>query len=206
LLSFYKCFKKSVYIWFNKPNVRRKVELPASIIEKCRKGDNKAQQILYQYYSPTMYGVCLRYFPNAEIAKDILQDGFVKIFNSIQNFRFEGSIEGWIRRIIVNTALEFHRKSKKEEKEVDICEAIAIEGSEPTIDVDYKQLLTLIAELPNQYRLVFNLYAIEGYSHSEIGEMIGISESTSKSNYSRAKAILREKLINIRKIDKYAFL
>ena len=181
------------------------MELPVSIIKKCKKGDTKAQQTLYQFYSPVMYGVCLRYFPNADIAKDILQDGFVKVFNSIRSFRFEGSIEGWIRKIMVNTALEFLRKSK-EEKEVEITEAFAVEDSEIRIETEYKQLLSMITELPNQYRIVFNLYAIECYSHSEIGEMIGITESTSKSNYSRAKAILREKLNDLRKIDKYAFL
>lgn len=181
------------------------MEIPRGIVDKCAKGDAKAQQVLYQFYSPIMYGVCLRYFPNADIAQDILQEGFVKVFDSIRSFRFEGSIEGWIRRIMVNTALEFHRKSKGS-KQVVINEAESLQEKDSGVDVDYQQLLRLVAELPQQYRLVFNLYAIEGYTHAEIGEMLGISESTSKSNYSRAKNSLREKLINIRKHDKHAFL
>lgn len=157
------------------------------------------------YYASSMYGVCLRYFPNADIAQDILQEGFVKVFDGIKSFRFDGSLEGWIRRIMVNTALEFHRKSKKD-VEVDIDEAAPLHGAEQSVDADYQQLLSIVAELPHQYRLVFNLYAIEGYSHAEIGQKLGITESTSKSNYSRAKNILRDKLVKIRKLDRYAFL
>lgn len=181
------------------------MELPKNIIERCKKGDGKAQHLLYQYYSSIMYGVCLRYFPNPDMAKDILQEGFVKVFDSISSFRFEGSIEGWIRKIMVNTALEFHRKSK-DDVEVDLNYAITLHDSEEGIDADYQHLLSLVGELPHQYRLVFNLYAIEGYSHAEIGSMLGICESTSKSNYSRAKNILREKLVRLRKQDKHAFL
>ena len=181
------------------------MELPRNIVERCKKGDGKAQKLLYHFYSPAMYGVCLRYFPNADMAKDILQEGFVKVFDSIRSFRFEGSLEGWIRKIMVNTALEYHRKSKSD-KEVDINEAISLQNSEEGINSDYQYLLALVGELPNQYRLVFNLYAVEGYSHAEIGNMLGICESTSKSNYSRAKSILREKLEKIRKLDSYAFL
>jgi RNA polymerase sigma-70 factor (ECF subfamily) len=181
------------------------VELPKNIVEKCKKGDGKAQHMLYQFYSSSMYGVCLRYFPNADIAKDILQEGFVKVFDSIRSFRFDGSLEGWIRRIMVNTALEYHRKSKTD-IEVDINEAVPLHGSDEGVGADYQLLLSIVSDLPNQYRLVFNLYAIEGYSHAEIGKKLGISESTSKSNYSRAKNILREKLVRIRKLDRYAFL
>ena len=181
------------------------MEIPRSIVDKCRQGDESAQHSLYQYYASTMYGVCLRYFPDSCMAQDIMQEGFVKVFESIKSFRFEGSLEGWIRRIMVNTALEFHRKSNSE-KEVAIDEAVLLQNDEDEISLDYQQLLALVAELPTQYRMVFNLYAIEGYSHAEIGDLLAISESTSKSNYSRAKGILREKLNRIRKYDRYAFL
>jgi RNA polymerase sigma factor (sigma-70 family) len=151
-----------------------------------------------------MYGVALRYYPNAEVARDILQDGFIKVFENISSFRNEGSFEGWIRRIIVNTALEYHRK-KTDSKEVEI-NADAFSGEMEDIDSDYQMLLNIISSLPQQYRLVFNLYAIEGHSHAEIASLLDITESTSKSNYSRARAILREKVSKIDKIEEYALL
>jgi RNA polymerase sigma-70 factor (ECF subfamily) len=152
-----------------------------------------------------MYGVCIRYFPNTVIAQDILQDGFIKVFENISSFRFEGSIEGWIRKIIVNTALEYLRKAK-EENAVDLSDASLIIDEPSGSDSDYMLLLSLISNLPTQYRTVFNLYAIEGYSHSEISKVLEISESTSKSNYCRAKAILREKVTKIEEFEHYAIL
>ncbi len=181
------------------------MEICRSILERCKKNDRKAQHALYVHYSARMFGVCLRYFPNAEIAQDILQDGFIKVFENIKSFRFEGSIEGWIRRIIINTALEYHRRIR-EDKEVDLSDASLVIEEPSNSDFDYRQILLLVSNLPNQYRIVFNLYAIEGYSHSEISEMLEISESTSKSNYSRARAILREKVNKIADFERYAFL
>ena len=169
------------------------------------RNDRKAQQALYVHYSSRMYGVCLRYYPNVEIAQDILQDGFIKVFENIHSFRFEGSIEGWIRRIIINTALEYHRKIK-DEKMVDLSDALLLSQEPLCVDIDYRQLLLLISELPNQYRMVFNLYAVEGYSHAEIAKMLAITESTSKSNYSRARAILREKVNKIADLESHAVL
>ncbi len=154
-------------------------------------------------FASKMYGVCLRYYPNKDIANDILQDGFIKVFSNIRSFKFQGSIEGWIRRIMVNTALEYHRK-KKDSQEVDIENAYHYSSDGFTIESDYKLLLSIVASLPKQYRLVFNLYAIEGYSHAEIAKELNISESTSKSNYSRARAILKEKVIKAEKIIGYA--
>ena len=150
-----------------------------------------------------MYGVCLRYYPNPEVARDILQDGFIKVFENIKSFRFEGSVEGWVRRIMVNTALEYHRK-RKDDREVEINGDL--QGGEEVnhFNSDYQILLSLVAMLPTQYRMVFNLYAIEGYSHAEISLQLRISESTSKSNYSRARAILREKVSKIDKTEGYA--
>ncbi len=181
------------------------LEICKDIVLRCKSFDNKAQHALYKFYASKMYGVCLRYFPNPEVAQDILQDGFIKVFDSIESFRFEGSIEGWIKRIIVNTALEYHRKVKQE-NEVDLSNASSLITDQFGYESDYKFLLTIIASLPDQYRLVFNLYAIEGYSHAEIASKLGINESTSKSNYSRARALLREKVNKIENTEKYAVL
>jgi len=139
------------------------------------------------------------------VARDVLQDGFIKVFENIRSFRFEGSFEGWIRRIMVNTALEYHRR-KTAGRDVEINEEVFGEQELETLDTDYQLLLTVVASLPQQYRLVFNLYAIEGYSHAEIGALLNISESTSKSNYSRARMILREKVSQIEKFEEYAVL
>ena len=152
-----------------------------------------------------MYGVCLRYYPNPEVARDILQDGFIKVFENIRSFRFEGSLEGWIRRIMVNTALEYHRK-KKDEKYISIDDASSLIDDNINLYSDYKILLSIVSSLPKQYRLVFNLYAIEGYNHAEIASLLNITESTSKSNYSRARAILREKVSTLEKFESYAIL
>jgi RNA polymerase sigma factor (sigma-70 family) len=152
-----------------------------------------------------MYGVCLRYYPNAEIARDILQDGFIKVFEKICSFRFEGSIEGWIRRIMVNTALEYHRK-KNDDVELNDLNSSSLIDENCHIQPDYQFLLSIVSSLPKQYRLVFNLYAIEGYSHAEIATLLNITESTSKSNYSRARAILRDKVSLIEKFEGYAIL
>ena len=155
--------------------------------------------MLYTLFASRMYGVCLRYYPNRNIANDILQDGFIKVFQNIGSYRFEGSLEGWIRRIMVNTALEYHRK-KKDEYEVNLSSAAALMVDSCDKNADYEMLLSVISELPNQYRLVFNLYAIEGYSHNEIAKQLSITESTSKSNYSRARAILRQRINELERV------
>ena len=147
----------------------------------------------------------MRYYPNPEVARDILQDGFIKVFENIRSFRFEGSLEGWIRRIMVNTALEYHRK-KKDEKYISIDDASSLIDDNINLYSDYKILLSIVSSLPKQYRLVFNLYAIEGYNHAEIASLLNITESTSKSNYSRARAILREKVSTLEKFESYAIL
>jgi len=172
------------------------VELTSEILDKVKKGERAAQRALYDMYSAKMYGVCLRYFSGSDIAKDILHDSFIKVFSSISSFRGEGSLEGWIRKIVVNTALENIRK-KKIFQEVDIKSVGSIEIQSSNDDHDMQVYMKIVAELPPQYRLVFNLYAIEDYTHAEIAEQLGITESTSKSNYSRARAILRSKLEKI---------
>jgi len=172
------------------------VEYSKDFIEKLHKGDRVTQRALYESCSAKMHGVCLRYVGNADIAQDVLHDGFVKVFTAIKTFRGEGSFEGWVRRIIVNTALEYLRQ-RKDYLEVEIDAAKGNEDNNHYEGYDYSYFLGIVNELPPQYRAVFNLYAIDEYSHSEISEMLDISESTSKSNYSRARAILRSKLEQI---------
>ncbi len=175
---------------------RLKVTHLDEIIYKCREGNSKAQSELYRLFSPKMYGVCLRYAKDTANAEDILQEGFVRVFTKIEQFEFKGSFEGWLRRIMVNTALEKFRKHDRlyPVEEMQIYEAT--EWVEETISsISAAELMAMIQELPPRYRMVFNLYAIEGYSHLEIGEMMNISEGTSKSNLSRARMILQKKVL-----------
>jgi RNA polymerase sigma factor (sigma-70 family) len=178
---------------FSSIQLFQNVEYSKDFIDRLHKGDRIAQRTLYEAFSAKMYGVCLRYVANFDIAQDVLHDGFVKVFTSIKTFRNEGSFEGWVRRIIVNTALEYLRQ-RKDYLEVDIEVAKGREVESKTLDHDYSVFLKVVNDLPPQYRAVFNLYAIDEYSHNEIAEMLNISESTSKSNYSRARVILRSKL------------
>ena len=170
-----------------------RVKYSKDFIDRLKRGDRGAQHILYDSISAKMYGVCMRYSGNSDLAKDILHDGFVKVFTSVKAYRGEGSFEGWVRKIIVNTALEFLRQRRNIE-EVELNQASFKVVEIANVEYDIKFFLKIVSELPLQYRTVFNLYAIDEYSHSEIAEMLNITESTSKSNYSRAKAILRDKL------------
>ncbi len=151
------------------------------------------QEELYRRFSPKMYAVCLRYASNAEEAEDILQEGFIKVFKKLTSFRGDGSFEGWIRRIFVNTAIE-HFRRRRYLQPVTEKEENSIEGKYLSVldELAEKDILALIRQLSPGYRTVFNMYVIEGYSHKEIGEMLGISEGTSKSQLSRAKVILQE--------------
>ncbi|MFA6403676.1 MAG: sigma-70 family RNA polymerase sigma factor [Salinivirgaceae bacterium] len=165
------------------------------LIKECKKNRPEAQRKLYEQFSGKMFGVCLRYSKDYTEAEDILQDGFIKVFTKISQFDFKGSFEGWVRRIMVNCALERYRKhnllySVSEIREYDTKLAYDDVMSE----ISRKELMSLIQELSPQYKMVFNLYAIEGFSHQEIGEKLRISEGTSKSNLSRARAILQEKV------------
>ena len=166
-----------------------------NIIEGCRRKDRESQKLLYEMFSASMFGVCLRYAGSRDDAQDILHEGFLKIFEKIGQFESRGSFEGWIRRIMVNTALERYRSLHKS---VTLNEEIAESenniSAEMNDSITVKELMSMIRELTPQYRLVFNLYAIEGYSHKEISKMLNISEGTSKSNLSRARSILQEKV------------
>lgn len=173
------------------------------IIKGCCEGNIIAQKILYKSLSSKMFGVCMRYTNDYHIAEDILQDGFIKVFKNISKYRGEGSFEGWIRRIFVNTAIEHYRKK------VNMYAVTEIESDHiKTYDGDIvdqlqaEDLLRLIGELSPGYRTVFNMYVIEGYSHQEIGEMLGISEGTSKSQLSRARSLLQIKVNELHTITK----
>jgi RNA polymerase sigma-70 factor (ECF subfamily) len=165
-------------------------------IRKCIKGDRKAQAALYRQFSSKMYGVCLRYSRDSAEAEDNLQEGFVRVFTRIEQFEFKGSFEGWIRRIMVNTALEKYRKKSPLHLVEDL---VVYEGTtlveETLSSISAEDLLKMIQQLPPRYRMVFNLYAIEGYSHQEIGTLMNISEGTSKSNLCRARMILQKRII-----------
>ncbi|MBO0320925.1 sigma-70 family RNA polymerase sigma factor [Muricauda sp. CAU 1633] len=163
------------------------------LIHKCKKEERQAQAELYRRYSGILFGICLKYSKNRTEAEDNLHDSFMTIFSKIDQYGFQGSFEGWIKRITVNTVLQKYRKEQHlnvvsenigEETEVDT------EGT----DISLSTLLGYIQELPNKYRLTFNLYVLDGYSHKEISEMLGTSTGTSKSNLARAKMILREKI------------
>jgi len=165
----------------------------SDLLEGCRRGDRKMQQELYNRFAPKMYGVCLRYAGNAEEAEDILQEGFIKIFNKINSYRGEGSFEGWIRRIFVNTAIEHFRK-KTYLQPITETEENTVEGKYLSVldNLAEKDIVRLIQQLSPGYRTVFNMYVVEGYTHKQIAEMLGISEGTSKSQLSRAKLILQD--------------
>lgn len=156
----------------------------------------KTQELIYRKFAPKMYGICLRFAGNKMEADDILQEAFIKIFTKLKDFRNEGSIEGWIRRTIINTAINFYRRNLRNNRIQDI-DGIDIE--EPCVNgivdkLSYEELLRLIQELPNGYRTVFNLNVMEGYTHREIAEMLNISDNTSKSQLTRARSILQKKV------------
>jgi len=160
-------------------------------------GDRRMQEELYRRFSPRMYGVCMRYAGNAEEAEDILQEGFIKVFKKLGSFRSEGSFEGWVRRIFVNTAIE-HFRRKTYQQSITEQHENTIEGKSLSVldNLGEKDILKLVQDLSPGYRTVFNLYVVEGYTHKEIGDMLGISEGTSKSQLSRAKVLLQEMVKN----------
>jgi RNA polymerase sigma-70 factor (ECF subfamily) len=163
------------------------------LIQQCAEGNRRSQKMLYDRYAPKMFGVCLRYAQDYQAAEDILQEGFVKAFRNMEKFRFEGSFEGWLRRIMVNTAIELHRRKNHlyplvdvETTEIELVEENAVNM------LATEDLMHMIESLSPGYKTVFNLYAIEGYSHKEIAEQLNISEGTSKSQLARARYILME--------------
>ncbi|MDB5196044.1 MAG: polymerase sigma-70 factor [Flaviaesturariibacter sp.] len=165
----------------------------SDLIAGCISGDRRMQQELYQRFAPKMFGVCLRYAGNTEEAEDILQEGFVKVFRKIDSFRSEGSFEGWVRRIFVNTAIE-HFRRKTYLQPVTEREEETIEGNYLSVldSLAERDIIALVQQLSPGYRTVFNMYVVEGYTHKQIADALGISEGTSKSQLSRAKIILQD--------------
>ena len=165
------------------------------IINDCKKGNRKAQEQVYRLLSPKIFAVCLKYSRNYEEAQDNLQEGFLLIFDKIEKFQFKGSFEGWAKRVVINYILQQYRDKRIFEiVSEQLPENDEVEIDDENISMDF--LVWFIQELPDRYRLVFNLYVIDGYSHKEIAEMLTINEGTSKSNLARAKTILKEKIEN----------
>lgn len=165
------------------------------LIEACIREDKSAQRKLYDLLSPKMYYVCLRYARHEMEAQDILQDGFIKVFDNISKFKNDGSFEGWVRRIMVNTALNQCRKASYKKEQIGIADyQDSVVSSKAVSNLSEQELLLLIQKLPDGYRTVFNMYVIEGYSHKEIGEMLNISESTSRSQLAKARKWMQKVL------------
>jgi len=164
------------------------------LLKGCIDNNLNAQKLLYDQFAKKMMGVCLRYSESVAEAQDILQEGFIKIFEKINSYNASGSLEGWIKKVMINTALDNFRRTKYERRNIEIDkEEIQIPSEEEIHDnISAKYLLNMIQKLPAGYRAVFNMFAIEGYSHKEIGEMLNISESTSKSQYARARLQLQK--------------
>lgn len=167
------------------------------IIGRCLNGERKAQRILYEKYAPLLLGVCIRFTGNRTEAEDILQEAFVKIFLNIGEYTSKGSLTGWMRRIVINTAITLYHRNKKHKDHYDVDEMKERTPGGDTADPEFtrEEMLKVIAELPAGYRVVFNLYALEGFKHKEIAKELGIDINTSKSQYSRAKKIIRHKLM-----------
>ncbi len=164
----------------------------SDLIEGSAAGNRKMQQQLYNRFAAKMFGVCLRYASNREEAEDILQEGFIKVFNKIGSFRGEGSFEGWIRRIFVNTAIEHYRKKIYLQPITEHEESVEGKYLSVLDSLAEKDIIALVQQLSPGYRTVFNMYVVEGYTHKQIAEELGISEGTSKSQLSRAKLILQD--------------
>ena len=167
-----------------------------TLIDSCIKGDRAAQKALYDRLAPRMFPLCIRYVSDRDLAEDVLQDGFVTLFTRLQDYKGEGSFEGWARRIFVTTALMNLRKKDavKMSDDLEAARGIRTDAPSPLQNLGYKDLMAMITELPPGFRTVFNMYAIEGYSHKEIGEALGISETTSRTQLSRARQWLQNKI------------
>lgn len=168
----------------------------ADWIEGAKRGDRKSQKAIYDQLSRKMYAVCLRYMGDRDSAEDILQDGFVTLFSKLDSYSGSGSFEGWARRIFVNTALMSLRKKDalKNSEDVDVAWNITSDDPSAIQKIGYQDLLKMIAALPPGFRTVFNMYIMEGYSHKEIAEALGISETTSRSQLQRARTLLQSKI------------
>ena len=171
------------------------------LVAGCVRDDRRKQELLYRKYAKTMFKICVAYEPNHDLAKDILQDAFIKVFKTISTYSHQGSLQGWIRRIITNTAIDHFRQAKIAESRFFAIDSLE-RSEEPHLNgngiLESEDILKVVKQLPDGARLVFNLYSLEGYNHKEISEMLGISEGTSKSQLSRAKQLLQEWLTEFR--------
>lgn len=167
-------------------------------IDLCIKGDRNAQKALFDLLAPRMYPVCIRYVGDREVAQDILQDGFVTLFSKLGSYKGDGSFDGWARRIFINTALMYLRKKDalKMSDELENARHLSSDLSDQMDDIGYKELMKLITSLPAGFRTVFNMYVIEGYSHREIADILGITETTSRTQLSRARIWLQNRIKN----------
>ncbi len=174
------------------------------LIDRCIKKDRKAQNTLYKKNAPKLFGTCLRYAKNYTDAEDILQEGFIKIFKYLKDFRNEGNFEGWMRKIMVTTAINFYKRKSLLNKDIDpeFVNTPSVATPDAISFLSTEELLSVVQELPEGYRMVFNLNSIEGYSHKEISEIMNISINTSKSQLSRARNSIQHKLYHSLKIKK----
>ena len=172
------------------------------LIDACIKGDRASQKALYDRLAPRMFPLCMRYIVDREAAEDVLQDGFITLFTRLKDFKGEGSFEGWARKIFVTTALMELRKKDalKMSEELETVRGMKADLPSQGQNIGYKELMKLVMELPTGFRTVFNMYAVEGYSHKEIGEILGISESTSRTQLSRARTLLQNKIKEIENV------
>ena len=173
-----------------------------TLIDLCKKGDRKAQRAIYDKLAPRMFPLCLRYVCDRNLAEDLLQDGFVTLFSKIGSYKGNGSFDGWARKIFVTTALMYLRRNDaiRQSDDIEYARHLSSESSDQLQDIGYKELMKLIASLPTGFRTVFNLNVIEGYSNKEIGDMLGISEVTSRTQLSRARVILQDKIKQLKNV------
>lgn len=166
------------------------------LIDQCKKGDRASQKVLYERLAPRMFPVCIRYIGDRIMAEDILQEGFITLFTRLDSYKGEGSFEGWARKIFVTTALMSLRKKDalKMSDDLETVRGMKTDITSQIQNIGYRELMKMVMTLPPGFRTVFNLYAIEGFSHKEIGEMLGISETTSRTQLSRARVWLQNKI------------
>jgi RNA polymerase sigma factor (sigma-70 family) len=168
------------------------MEQDIQLIKKCLNNDRASQKQLYQQYADVMLGVCYRYTKSLADAEDVLQEGFIRVFKNLQQYRQQGELGAWIRRIMVTTALNFLKRNARYQNDLafDKIEMHPVTDENPELLLDTKELASLIQQLPTGYQAIFNLHAVEGYTHVEIGELLGITDGTSRSQYARARALM----------------
>ena len=174
------------------------------LIDSCKRGDRTSQKVLYDSLAPKMFSICIRYIGDRTAAQDVLQDGFVTLFSKLDSFKGEGSFEGWARRIFVTTALMELRKKDalKMSEELEVVRGVKAETVGQLENISYRELMSLVTSLPPGFRTVFNLYAIEGYSHKEISQMLEITETTSRTQLRRARLWLQDKIKSLKDAGK----